>query len=97
MYNANGVSDCRELLEISSKDRFPKLKDCALKMYSMYGNTYMCNSIFFTLKQVKSENRNLLTDNTLGDNLAPLTLVLIKERYCHRSLDHRHPTYKDLQ
>ena len=82
MYNTNGVRDCGELLEISSKDRFPKLKDFTLKMHSMYGNTYVCDRTFSTMKQVKYENRNLLADETLGDSLwlAPLALVLIKER-----------------
>jgi len=39
-----------------------------------------------------------MVDETLDDSfqLAPLTLVLIKERYCQRSLDQRHPTDRDL-
>jgi len=34
------------------------------------------------MKQVKSKNRNLMADKRLGDSLgvAPLTLVLMKER-----------------
>jgi len=41
----NGVRlFCKEPLEIVSKDRFPKLKYFALKMHSMFGNTYVCES-----------------------------------------------------
>jgi len=35
-----------------SKDRIPKLKDSALKMHSMFGDTHVCESIFSTMKQV---------------------------------------------
>ena len=32
-----------------SKDGFPKLKDFALKMHSIFGNTYVCESTSFTM------------------------------------------------
>ena len=38
-----------------TKDSFPKLKDVALKMYSMYGRVYLCKSTFSTIKQIKSK------------------------------------------
>ena len=40
--------------KLVSKVEFPKLKDFALKMYSMFGNIYVCESS--TMKQVKSKN-----------------------------------------
>jgi len=43
--------------KLVSKVEFPKLKDFALKMYSMFGNIYVCESTFSTMKQVKSKNR----------------------------------------
>jgi len=66
MCNTNGVRNCRELLEIIQyKDRFLELKDCALKMHSMFAHTGVCESTFFTMKQVKSKNRNRVVDETL--------------------------------
>ena len=48
----------------------------------MFGKTYVCESTFSTMKEVKSKNRNRMTDETLDDSLrlAPLKLVLIMER-----------------
>jgi len=74
--------------KLVSKDRFPKLKDFATKMHSVFGNTHMCESTFSTMKQVKSKNRNRIAKATLNDSLrlAPLTLILIKERQCGEAL-----------
>jgi len=52
-----------------SKDRFPKLKDFALKMHSLVDNTYMCESTFYIMKQINSKNRNRMTDETLNNSL----------------------------
>jgi len=61
-----------------SKDRFPKLKDFALKMHLAFGNRHVCESKFSTMKQVKSKNRSWMADETLVDSLrlSPLRLVL---------------------
>jgi len=41
MYYINGIRlDGRELLEISQQKCIPKLKDFALKMHPIFGNTY---------------------------------------------------------
>jgi len=53
--------------KLVSKDEFPKLKDSTLKMHSMFVSTYVCESTFFTMKQVKPENRNRMTDETLDN------------------------------
>jgi len=37
-------------------------------MHSMFGNTYVCESTFSTMKQVKSKNRSLMADETLGES-----------------------------
>jgi len=43
---------------------------------------HMYEGTFSTMKQAKSKNRNLMADERLGDShwVAPLTLVLMKER-----------------
>jgi len=68
--------------KLVNKHRFPELKDFALKMHSMFENTYVCESTFYTIKQVKSKNRNRMADETLNDSLrlAPLTQIFIKEQ-----------------
>jgi len=40
------------------------VEDYALKMHSMFQNTYVCESTFSTMKQVKPKNRNKLADET---------------------------------
>jgi hypothetical protein len=36
------------------KDRFPNLRDLALKLHSVFGSTYTCECTFSTMKHVKS-------------------------------------------
>jgi len=47
------------------KDRFPEMKDFARKMHPMFGSKYVCESTFSTMKQVKFENTNRMSDVTL--------------------------------
>ena len=52
-------------------------------MHSMFGNTYVCESTFPAMKQVKSENRNRMADETPDHSLRIATndtFVLLKER-----------------
>lgn len=46
-------------------ERFPKLRDFALKLYSMFGSTYICECTFSTMKQIKSKTRNKMENETL--------------------------------
>jgi len=72
-----------ETVESFSEDRFPKLKDFALKMHLMFGNTYVCESTFSTMKQVKFKNKNQMADDKhwkMVSNLLVQTLVLIEEQ-----------------
>ena len=55
--------------KLVSKDKFPKLKDFALKMQSMFGSKYLCEIIFSTMKLVKSRNRNRMANQTLDNCL----------------------------
>ena len=59
----NKTQEC--FWKLVSKDRFPKVKDFALKMHSMFGSTYVCESTFSTMQQVKYKNRNQMVDETL--------------------------------
>ena len=57
------------LWKLVSKDKFPKLIDFALKMHSMFGSTYVCESTFSTMKLVKSRNKNRMVNQTLDNCL----------------------------
>ena len=43
-------------------EKYPNVKRAALKILSMSGSTYVCESVFSTLKHVKSKHRFILTD-----------------------------------
>ena len=64
--------------KLVSKDKFPILKDFALKMYSMCGSTYMCESTFSAMKLVKSRNKNRMVNQTL-DNCLQLSTTSIDD------------------
>ena len=43
-------------------EKYPNVKRAALKIMSMFGSTYVCESVSPTLKHVKSKHRSVLTD-----------------------------------
>jgi len=55
--------------KLVSKYSFPELKNFALKMHSTFRSTYVCESTFSTMRQVKSKNRNRMADKTQDDIL----------------------------
>jgi len=54
------------LWKLVSKDRFPKLKDFAIKIYL---EIYTFENTFSTIKQVKCKHRNRIAGGTLVDSL----------------------------
>ena len=48
-----------------SKEKFPKLKDFAIKMHSRFGNRYLCDRTSSTMMPLNSKNRNRMADETL--------------------------------
>ncbi|XP_042198919.1 general transcription factor II-I repeat domain-containing protein 2A-like [Callorhinchus milii] len=70
------------------KDCFPKLNDFALKMCSMFASTYISESTFSTMKQLKAKHHNKLDRDTLGCCLRLATtefevdiLALVQEKH----------------
>ena len=43
-------------------EKYPNVKWAALEILSMSGSTYVCESVFSTLKYVKSKHRSVLTE-----------------------------------
>ena len=66
----------KRFCKLVSKDKFPKLKDFALKMNSMFESTYVCESTFSTVKLVESRNKNRMVNQTL-DNCLRLSTTSI--------------------
>lgn len=54
-----------EFFKLLSKEKFPNLRDFGLKMTSMFGSTYTCESAFSSMKFIKNHNRSNLTDSSL--------------------------------
>ena len=51
--------------KLANIEQFSKLRDFALRMLSMFGSTYICESTFSVMKRLKSSTRNRLGDETL--------------------------------
>ncbi|MGH0147901.1 UNVERIFIED_CONTAM: hypothetical protein FKN15_044141 [Acipenser sinensis] len=54
-----------EFWSLIPDQKYPTIKDAALKVFSLYGSTYCCESAFSSMKQVKSVHRSILTDSHL--------------------------------
>ncbi|XP_056639741.1 general transcription factor II-I repeat domain-containing protein 2A-like [Diorhabda sublineata] len=54
-----------EFFKLLSKEKFPNLRDFGLKITSMFGSTYRCESAFSSMKYIKNHNRSNLTDSSL--------------------------------
>lgn len=62
-----------EFWKIVPTERYPNVKQAALKLLSMFGSTYICESLFSTLKLVKSKHRSVLTDTHVKELLRVAT------------------------
>lgn len=54
-------------------EKYPILRDGVLRIYSMFGSTYLCESTFSIMSHIKSKNRNRLTDDNLQSLLRVTT------------------------
>jgi hypothetical protein len=54
-----------DLFRILPKETYPQLRDFGLRMSSMFGSTYLCESTFSNMKFMKSHYRCSLTDESL--------------------------------
>ena len=53
-----------------SREKFPVLTTCALKVSTYFGSTYLCEMAFSQMKIIKSKYRGCLTDRHLTDCLS---------------------------
>lgn len=54
-----------DFFKLLHEERFSNLRDFGLRMTSMFGSTYICESVFSTMNFIKNKNRGSLTDSTL--------------------------------
>jgi 17beta-estradiol 17-dehydrogenase/3beta-hydroxysteroid 3-dehydrogenase/mitotic-spindle organizing protein 1 len=73
-------------------ETYPNLRNNALRMLSLFGNTYTCEHIFLRMKIVKSKTRARLTDIHLKNSLRiassqiqPNIEKLVTEKHCQFS------------
>ena len=58
-----------DLYKILPQQDYPNLHEFGLKMLSMFGSTYMCESSFSHMKIIKSKERTSLSDKLLKEFL----------------------------
>ncbi|EZA47415.1 General transcription factor II-I repeat domain-containing protein 2A [Ooceraea biroi] len=55
-----------ELYKILNKEKYPQLRNFGLKIFSMFGSTYLCESSFSKMKHIKSGAWSSLNDTSLS-------------------------------
>ncbi|QQP38013.1 SCAN domain-containing protein 3, partial [Caligus rogercresseyi] len=73
-------------------EKYPCVKTAALKLLSMFSSTYVCESLFSTLKHVKIKHRSILTDTHVKELLRVATTEykpdlqrITKNKRCQKS------------
>ena len=73
-------------------EKYPNVKRTALEILSMFGSTYVCESVFSTLKHVKSKHRSVLTDTHVKELLRVATTEykpnlknIVQDKECQKS------------
>ncbi|XP_017797130.1 PREDICTED: general transcription factor II-I repeat domain-containing protein 2B-like [Habropoda laboriosa] len=54
-----------EFFKLLPESKYPKLRNLGLKICSMFGSTYMCESAFSSMKYIKFLKRALIADSSL--------------------------------
>lgn len=56
-----------EFWKLVNESQYPQLKKGTARLFSMFGTTYCCESLFSTMKNVKNKNRSRLTNQHLTE------------------------------
>ena len=65
-FKRSGVSGI-EFWKKVPQEKYPLTKGCAKRLISICGTTYVCESLYTTLKFIKSKYRSELTDEHLSE------------------------------
>ena len=60
---------CNNFWALAERNKYPMLRSVALKLYSCFGSTYLCEIAFSTMSIIKSKYRSNLTNSHLDDAL----------------------------
>ena len=63
------ASSMIELCKLVPELKYPNLKKAACRLFSIFGTTYCCESLYSTIKFVKSKHRSQLTNQHLTEFL----------------------------
>jgi len=70
---------CHSLLEFWKHVpviKYPKITLCDQKFISIFGTTYSCESLYLTMKMIKSKHRSTLTDDHLTESLIKIKIKI---------------------
>lgn len=89
VHRSSGVVD---FWKVVPEQQYPNMKGAALRLLSMFGTTYICESLFSTMNQVKFRYRSSLSDVHLSENLRlattgqmPRIQRLVAKKDCQKS------------
>ncbi|XP_066585611.1 general transcription factor II-I repeat domain-containing protein 2B-like [Prorops nasuta] len=54
-----------EIFKTLPKDKYPFLRSFGLRIFSMFGSTYLCECLFYKMKQIKNDLRSSMNDSIL--------------------------------
>ena len=81
-----------EFWKLVPLEKYPNVKRAAPKILSMFGSPYVCESVFSTLKHVKSKHRSVLTDTHVKELLRVATTEykpnlkkIVQDKECQKS------------
>jgi hypothetical protein len=60
---------CNKFWTLADRNKYPMIHSIALKMYSCFGSTYLCEVAFSSMNVIKNKYRDCLTDSHLDDAL----------------------------
>ena len=63
---SQNLDNLLEFWKLANTESYPELNNFALRMLSMFSSTYVCESSFSLMNQIKSKERNQLDDETLS-------------------------------
>ncbi|XP_066590714.1 general transcription factor II-I repeat domain-containing protein 2B-like [Prorops nasuta] len=64
-YLKNKFQNSLEIFKTLPKDKYPFLRSFGLRIFSMFGSTYLCECSFSKMKQIKNDLRSSMNDSTL--------------------------------
>ena len=89
---AMNTSEVVEFWKVVPSEKYPNIKTAALKLISMFGSTYRCESVFSDLSYRKSKHRASLSNERVSELLrlsrtsdTPDFHIIVKNKNCPKS------------